>query len=86
MAAICSGVVPQQPPNTSAPEFHSESAYSPKYSGSAGYMIRPPTCCGQPAFGITENLPSGTASRMVLRMRRSWFGPPEQLTPSTSAP
>ena len=55
------GVVPQHPPTIHAPISRKESAYSPKYSASAGYMMRPPTCSGQPAFGLTQNFPSGTA-------------------------
>ena len=86
MAAMCCGVVPQQPPTRLAPASQKASAYSPKYSGLAGYMIRPPTCSGQPALGMTEKRASGTPARICCRMRRIWAGPPEQLTPITSAP
>ena len=48
--------------------------------------MRPPTCSGQPALGMIEKRPSGTSSRIIFKMRRSWLGPPEQFTPITSAP
>ena len=35
MAATCSGVVPQQPPMSTAPSARAWAAYSPKYSGLA---------------------------------------------------
>jgi len=35
---------------------------------------------------VTQNFPAGTACFICLRMRSSCEGPPEQLTPITSAP
>ncbi len=50
-------------------------------------MMRPPTCSGQPALGMTEKTRLGHGLRaFALRMRRIWLGPPEQLMPITSAP
>ncbi len=67
MAAMCCGVVPQQPPTRLAPASQKARAYSPKYSGLAGYMMRPPTCSGQPALGMTEKRASGAAWRIWLQ-------------------
>src|SRR5574338_437678 len=84
--AICRGVVPQQPPKIDVPASQKALAYSPKYSGPAGYIMRPPACSGQPALGMAEKRASGTAARICLMIRKIWFGPPEQLTPITAAP
>ncbi len=86
IAAMWLGVAPQHPPTMDAPASTNAAAYSPKYSGVAGYMRRPPIRSGQPALGMAENFASGTAAFIISSMRSTCAGPLEQLTPMMSAP
>ena len=55
-AAICSVVVPQQPPTMLAPNSSIKRRIaSEKSSARSGYSVRPSTRIGNPALGITEN-------------------------------
>ena len=52
-AAMCSGVVPQQPPTMPTPKSLTNSrSVSAMGSGFIGYTVRPPSLMGSPAFGM----------------------------------
>ena len=82
---ICSGVVPQHPPNTVAPASASFFIAWANSSGPISYTVSPSTSAGRPALGFTI---TGTlANRFMLFTASSILsGPVEQLIPTASTP
>ncbi len=84
-AAICSAVVPQQPPKTATPASSIGCTNAVNSSGVQSYTVLPPTVMGIPALGFAI---SGT--RAYSRRRRSCTsicsGPVEQLSPNALMP
>ncbi len=85
-AAMCSGLVPQQPPTMPAPSrFAMAAVLDAKPSASSGQLTVPPTERGRPALGIMQ---MGTLETLASASKAgsSSSGPPEQLRPSASGP
>src|SRR5262245_1052715 len=53
-AAICAGVVPQQPPTMTTPALKSSGSHAAMFSGVSGYTHCPSICFGVPALGRTK--------------------------------
>ena len=80
IAAICAGVVPQQPPMIAAPSARACAANSPKYAGVAcGNTMRCPDMLARPTFGSAASRrpvhPSRRAHRAHAAGPAPWFAP-----------
>ena len=81
IAAMCSGVVPQQPPTIAAPDASMPSTIAPKYvgSGRVDELAVDPLRAGRRWGGSL-----GSCRPIAVRASRQPTGPAPQLTPSTS--
>ncbi len=85
IARICSGVVPQQPPNMRAPAPASFAMDSANSCGCISYCVLPPDNFGIPAFGLTR-MGTFAASYMAAVCSSMRSGPMEQFIPTADAP
>ena len=82
-AAMCSGVVPQQPPSSCAPASAILAMPSAKSPGERSNTVRPSTDRGRPAFGAAATgMLAAAANRSAMVSISS--GPRPQLRPSAS--
>ena len=84
-AAMCAGVVPQQPPSSAAPSSANLRAAAAKSSGETRNCVCPSTTTGSPALGLKAR---GTpaAARSSGKSASICSGPSPQLKPTASAP
>ena len=84
-AAMCSAVVPQQPPKMATPALRNSGTSSTNCSGGQLYTVLPSTISGMPALGLTI---SGTRenSRRRFICGSISAGPAEQFRPNASMP
>ena len=85
IAAMCAGVVPQQPPASQAPSRTSSSITAANSSGPTSNTVRPSTLRGSPALGFTI-IGMEQQSRSWGKRVRICSGPRPQLKPMASAP
>ena len=83
--AMCSGVVPQQPPSTCVPICANRAVFLANSSGPWGKMVFPFSSLGKPAFGSASTGQAQTSSSLSTTGCIS-SGPRLQLVPITSTP
>ena len=83
-AAMCSGVVPQQPPRIFAPARIHSRACTAKRAGSIGSGAPPSRSLGLPVFGFAINGIFGSARCIARKIADSGSGPRPQFAPSAS--
>ena len=87
IAAMCSGVEPQQPPIRSMPSLCRARACSAMSAGVASYSKWSPTTWGSPALDwATSSRPSGRASASCAAIAAISSGPRPQFAPTASTP
>ncbi len=84
-AAICSGVVPQQPPSNCTPAAAKRAVFSAKGSGAKRKTVSPLTSSGKPALGSTS---TGTLENDNISSITGTIcsGPALQLVPNATTP